>query len=281
MDTAVRFLIEYPVVLGVFAAVLFSAVRLSFVPADRKRCEWFLAASALALPAAGSCDALTRWMSHLTPIKLDLYIFQIDAHFGQPSFLLGQFVGRHFWLEAVSNMAYSALPCAILAVLAFYLWRRSEVEALTVLRTFILNLFLAVPIYLLIPACGPAYTFPAFPVLPAHFVARGIALGGPANCVPSVHASTALLILCFAWRWRAARALGLAYLVLIVIATLGSGQHYLFDLIVAVPYTALVLRLGKIERVWMPSHEKAGAEMYTRRVCSCRPVYMRSHRRAG
>ena len=46
----------------------------------------------------------------------------------------------------------------------------------------------------------------------------------------------------------------MVYLALIVIATLGSGQHYLFDLVVAVPYAVLMLRLGKIE--WKRSSKK-------------------------
>src|SRR5205085_8183990 len=58
------------------------------------------------------------------------------------------------------------------------------------------------------------------------------------NAMPSVHFACALLI----WwnvarlslRWRIAAAL---FLLLTVFATLGFGEHYLIDLIVAVPFS--------------------------------------------
>lgn len=253
MSTLLRFLIEYPVVVGTLFAVSFAAARLLFVPEDRKRCDWLLAASALALPASATCEFFTNWLGRLEPTRLDQYVFRFDGLFGQPSFAMGQFVARHFWLEVISNMAYSALPCAVLAVFAAYLWRRTEAETLALLRTFILNLFVAVPIYLLIPVGGPAAAFPGFPLLPPHFVAHVISRPGPPNGFPSVHTSTALLILWFARRRPAARILGVLYLALIVVATLGSGQHYLFDLFAAIPYAVVMIRLGKVEWRWSPS----------------------------
>jgi hypothetical protein len=36
-------------------------------------------------------------------------------------------------------------------------------------------------------------------------------------------------------------------LILIVLSTLGSGEHYLFDLLMAFPYTVAILYLGKID----------------------------------
>jgi PAP2 superfamily len=54
--------------------------------------------------------------------------------------------------------------------------------------------------------------------------------------------TAALLILWFARHWIAGRLLSVAFLVLTVLSTLGAGEHYLFDLIVAVPYSAAVCR---------------------------------------
>ena len=45
--------------LGVLCAVIFGAIRFFLVPEDRRRWEWFLAASALAVPAAAVCEGLT------------------------------------------------------------------------------------------------------------------------------------------------------------------------------------------------------------------------------
>jgi len=64
------------------------------------------------------------------------------------------------------------------------------------------------------------------------------------NGVPSVHTSTALLVLYFLRHWRFGMVAGSVFLGLTVLATLGSGQHYFFDLLCALPYSALILWLG-------------------------------------
>jgi PAP2 superfamily len=251
-----HFLVAYPVLIGVAAALIFIGVRMTYVPADRKRCDWFLAAAALALPANMLSESTALLLSRLRPFKLDEYIFQLDGLLGfQPSFAIGRVLADHLWLKVISSMAYSVLPCAVLVVFGLYLWQRTAAETLTVLRTFLLNLFFAVPLYLLAPACGPAFAFAGFPfALPEHLVPHPILLSAPPNCIPSVHMSTALLVAWFGWRWSTGRLLSVVYTVLIVIATLGSGQHYLFDLVVAIPYAVLMLRLGKIE--WKRSSKK-------------------------
>jgi hypothetical protein len=242
-------LIGYPVFVGVAAAFICAGVRMTLVPSDRKRCDWFLGAAALALPANILSENTALFLSRLRPFKLDEYIFQIDGLLGlQPSFSIGRFVTHHIGLEIVSNMAYNILPCAVLAVFGLYLWQRSENETLTVVRAFVLNLFVAIPIYLLMPACGPAFAFAGFPFIqPDHLAAQPIILHAPPNCVPSVHMSTALLIMWFVRQWRIPLLISVVYLTLIVVATLGSGQHYLFDLIVAVPYTLFILRIAPYE----------------------------------
>lgn len=243
MNSFLLFLTTYPVALGIAAALMFVAIRMARVPNDRKRCDWFLAATVLALPANMISENTALLLSRLRPFKIDQYIFQLDGLLGfQPSFAIGRFVAHRPWLEVTSSIAYSVLPCVVLLLFGLYLWKRSEQEAWFLLKVFVLNLFLAVPIYLLVPACGPAFAFPSFPFAqPIHLTAHPIRLYAPPNCIPSVHISTSLLILWFARRWRTGSALGLTYLALIVVATLGSGQHYLFDLIVAVPYTAVIL----------------------------------------
>jgi hypothetical protein len=248
--------VEYPVLIGVAAALIFVGIRMTLVPSDRRRCDWFLAASALALPANMLSENAALRLSHLKPFKLDEYIFQIDGLLGfQPSFAIGRFLARHIWFKITCSMAYSVLPCVVLVVFGFYLWQRSESETLTVLRSFLLNLFGAVPIYLLAPACGPAFAFTGFPfTLPEHLIPHPIALSAPPNCIPSVHMSTALLILWFSRRWPAGIVLSTVYMALIVVATLGSGQHYLFDLFVALPYTAVILWIGTI--AWKRSSQK-------------------------
>ena len=65
----------------------------------------------------------------------------------------------------------------------------------------------------------------------------------PRNSLPSLHFAWALLIL---WSLkpgqRLARLLAVLFVIATVLATLGSGEHYLVDLIVAVPFATSVQR---------------------------------------
>jgi len=119
------------------------------------------------------------------------------------------------------------------------------------------------------PVCGPHYAFPldfpkaflsysmlhrlaleSMPVLPAF----------PRNGVPSLHMTWALMI----WlnsrtlpRW--ARATAIALVLATVFDTLATGEHYLFDLIVALPFTlwmqACLVRTVSFRRRerWLPA----------------------------
>jgi membrane-associated phospholipid phosphatase len=139
-------------------------------------------------------------------------------------------------------ISYDILEIAAFGTFAIYLYRCSQSETIRLIETFLLNLIAAVPLYLIFPVCGPGFAFPSYPALPQMpLIPHMIAINAAPNGVPSVHTSTALLILWFMWRWPWGRIAASGYLALIVLATLGGGQHYLFDLICAIPYTALIL----------------------------------------
>jgi len=210
---------------------------------ERERWEWMIVLIALADPAGAIAKQCAYALGGLLPMRYDLYVFEIDRLLGEPSFRLGQFIAVHAWAFILANLAYGLLPLAGVGAIAAILWRESREATVRALRAFAVNLFLAVPIYLLIPVSGPAYAFPGFPALPASALPHSIALRAAPNGIPSVHASTALLILWFLRRWRWGRAAALLFLVLTVFATLASGEHYAFDLFCAVPYAALVLAL--------------------------------------
>lgn len=238
------FLIAFPGVAVTALLIPFLAFRWYITPHRRMQTEWLLVGAALVQPAASLALLSAEALSRLRPLKLDLFIYQIDCFFGSPSFYLGRLVGAHLWLIILTSVSYNLLSVAIFATFAVYLVLRPEQEALRVALAFLLNLFVAVPIYLLFPVCGPAFAFPTFPASPqAHLILHMVSISAAPNGVPSVHASSALLILWFLWPWTWGRAIGGIYLGLMILATLGSGQHYLFDLLCAVPYTALVLWL--------------------------------------
>lgn len=242
------------VIVMVTAAIILG----SFIPSKRKRCDWILASALIMLPATAACWSVTVWLSQLVPLKLDQYIYCIDSIFGEPSFTLGRYFIQHPLFGIITTKAYDTLPCAILITFSAYLWTRPKLEVLYVMRAILLDFILALPIYLLIPVCGPKYAFTSFPFgNPTHLVPHAILLTAAPNGIPSVHMTTALLLFFFLRRWNWGGIFGFIYLLLNILATLGSGEHYLLDLIAAIPYAALILYLARYP--WSPSITRRGA----------------------
>jgi PAP2 superfamily protein len=243
--TALSFLCSYPQLVGIPLVLLYGLWRYSSRPGADKRTDWLVAAAAIAVPAELAAQAITVWLSDLRPAKYDLYIYWLDGRLGfQPSFAIGQLTAHHLWLHQLLAFTYGSCTLGMLAVFIAYLWLRSETETVDLVRAFGLNLFAAVPIYLLVPVCGPAFAFADFPALPAQLSPHLIAISAPPNGIPSVHFSTALLVAWFARHWPVGRVAGAIYVVLTAAATMGSGQHYLFDLLIAVPYAMCICRLA-------------------------------------
>src|ERR1700758_395653 len=73
-------------------ALILVVIRMLRVPEDRKRCDWFLAACVLALPANMISEAIALPLSAIRPLKLDQYVYQLDVRlFGtEPAFFLGR-----------------------------------------------------------------------------------------------------------------------------------------------------------------------------------------------
>jgi hypothetical protein len=241
MKTIVLFLVLSPGV-AVGSLLVLAIVTLWFLfpsALDRRRSEYLLLVTIFSALLSGLAQAIANRLSVLRPLKYDLYLYRMDAVLGQPSFALGRLVAPHRWLQLVLEFAYGLLPVVVSILLGAYIWKR-EAECGTVLKAFLLNLLFAPAFYLVLPVCGPVYAFPTFPRAQPNVIPHLIALSAAPNGLPSVHTSTALLLLWFGRRWNLGRWLGCLYLVLIVAATLASGQHFLMDLLAAVPYAAAV-----------------------------------------
>jgi hypothetical protein len=178
--------------------------------------------------------------------RYDLYLNAVDGFFRFPANHLARFLEQHPTLHSIcaADYLYWWVPVWI-ALLATAYWDLGE--DWPALATYLLSGILAVPIYLLVPACGPANILPNFPDIyhgPVHVLfvagARGLA---PTNCVPSVHFTVALLALWFLRKSKPLLVLAILNAVLTAIATLGLGEHYLIDLLLALPYTWIVLKL--------------------------------------
>lgn len=243
MNSLILFLIAYPGFAFITLIVPMLAFRWFTSPKHRKHTEWLLVCALFIEPAGMLCQFTANCLSRLEPMKYDLYVYQIDRALGLGRFVFGGWVDHSTALKILVSVSYGLLPAMMFVAFAVNLIWDSEKSALQAAKTIASNLFLALPLYLLFPVCGPQFAFPTFPHVPVGIEAARIAINAAPNGVPSVHTSTALLILWFLRRSWAGRITGLIFLALTVFATLGSGQHYVFDLLCALPYAAGVLYL--------------------------------------
>jgi len=183
--------------------------------------------------------------THATSIRYDEYVFCFDRIFGSPAFVIGRLFQHYPWFHDVSYFAYVLAPsaCLIVGAVNFFLLRFED--GVRCVRTVLLGCLLAYPLYIVFPVAGPQYAFRTFPdSAPVNFEPHVVHLQAIPNGVPSVHMTLAILVLVFSRRWPIGAGLGWTFVLLTVAATMGLGEHYLLDLVVAVPYAALVIYLG-------------------------------------
>ena len=179
----------------------------------------------------------------LQPRVFDLYLYRFDAVLGgQASFLMGQWFTIVPALRDACFFVYAALPLVQVAVICLY-WRGQRMPA-NPLITFVVAGVAGFLLYQICPAMGPVHVFPRdFPqIVPVDAQPHALALNvAPRNAMPSLHTAWAILIwwsLRFSSKWI--RVAAAAFLGLTLIATLGFGEHYLIDLVVAVPFTLAI-----------------------------------------
>ena len=187
----------------------------------------------------------------LHPKTFDLFLYSFDCSLRvQFSFLMGQLFWTWPWVRFVCLVIYLALPLPLALVYAAQLRRQKE-KALAVMLAFLVTGPVGVLFYNMLPACGPAHIFgAAFPFHPPsiadvmHMNVVPVLLKGARNAIPSLHMAWVLLVW---WNSRGLacwiRAIALLFVVLTVMATLGTGEHYFIDLVVAFPFSLMVQAL--------------------------------------
>jgi len=192
------------------------------------------------------------------PKVLDLYLYSFDCSLRfQPSFLLGVVFLKTPLLKAISYFFYLGLSIPIALV---------YVEQLLCNRKAALPIMLALlycgPIgaifYGIFPALGPVHLFQTdFPLHPLaisdakRLFLEPIVLKGFRNAIPSLHMAWVLLTWWYSHglRWWS-RAIIFAFVVFTVLATLGSGEHYLIDLVVAFPFVVMIQGIFAFSIPW-------------------------------
>jgi hypothetical protein len=189
---------------------------------------------------------------------LDLYLFSFDNSLHVPlGFLMGQAFQKWLWLHLVGLFCYVGLFIPMAVVFAGHLVRDRK-KALEALAAFIVAAPLGVFFYRLCPAVGPIYVlsgnFPWHPLSysdASRLFLEPISSDALRNAMPSLHMTWALL----AWwcsrglsRWE--RAVPMFFATFTVVSTLGSGEHYLVDLIVAFPFALMIQHLCTFSLPW-------------------------------
>jgi hypothetical protein len=192
-------------------------------------------------------STLLDYTEALHPKTFDLYLYSVDCSLRvQFSFLLGQMFARYQWFRFAGLLFYIALPLVYAAHL-----RLKNKSAFPVMLAFLVTGPLGVLFYNMVPASGPVHIFGQdFPWHPfstsqaMQMVLANVALKGARNAIPSLHMAWALLV----WwnskgltRWI--RVIALAFVIFTVLATLGTGEHYFVDLVVAFPFAVMVQAL--------------------------------------
>src|SRR5580698_4350108 len=184
----------------------------------------------------------------LHPKCFDLFLYSFDGSLRvQFSFLMGQFFWTHLWVRFVCLVIYIALPLPLALVYAAQLRQKKE-AAFAVMLAFLVTGPVGVLFYNMLPAIGPRALFgTSYPFHPAaiadlmHMTVVPILRSGVRNAMPSLHTAWVLLV----WwnskglaRWI--RAIAMLFVILTIMATLGTGEHYFIDLVVAFPFALMV-----------------------------------------
>jgi PAP2 superfamily len=191
---------------------------------------------------------LLGWTERANPRVLDLYLFSFDSSMRvQIAFLMGQAYALWPWFRAAGMVFYIGLPMVIGLVYAGQLLR-DRTRAVSAMIAFLITGPVGVIFYNLFPAVGPIHIFLGqFPWKPipteqvTRLLVEPIAVAGLRNCMPSLHMGWVLL----AWWYSRGlsiweRGIAMAFVVFTVFATMGIGEHYSIDLVVAFPFALLL-----------------------------------------
>ena len=217
-------------------------------PAERKLLNYAWIPLVFSVGTGCLAPALFTYMDAAHPKTLDLYLLSFDLSLRvQWSFLAGQLFAHRAWLHIIGFLFYIALPIPIALVYGGQLVRIKE-KSFPVVLAFIVTSPLGALFYNLFPACGPIFLFKqAFPFRPfpiadvPRLVLESVAIQGPRNAIPSLHVAWTLLAWWYSrglsW-WE--RSIAFTFLAFTLLSTLGTGEHWFIDLIVAFPFALMV-----------------------------------------
>jgi hypothetical protein len=203
-------------------------------------------------------STMLDWTTRAHPRTLDLYLLSFDYSLRvELASLAGRLFVTNPWFHVPGLLAYVSLAVPLSLVYAGRLVRYKE-RAFPSMLAFLITGPLGILFYNLFPACGPhalfqqGFPFHPFPMEQAsRLLLEPLAVAGPRNAIPSLHLAWALL----AWWYSRGlswfeRVVVFSFLALTAFATLGTGEHWFVDLIVAFPFALMIQGLCAYSLSW-------------------------------
>jgi hypothetical protein len=227
---------------------------------DRRLAGWTLGPAFLFVGSEWMASYLLDWTERAHPKVLDLYLYSFDASLHvQFPFVFGRWFAQYPMFGLGSFSIYIGLPIAIGLTYAGCLMR-DRGNALSALIALLIAGPVGILFYNLVPALGPAHIFlQAFPWKPLSYAQASrlflepVAVDGPRNAFPSLHAAWAFLVFWYARNLSLGeRVLAGVFVFFTLCATLGTGEHYFVDLIVAIPFSLMIIAIAEAvaRRAW-------------------------------
>lgn len=182
------------------------------------------------------------------PLTFDVLIYKIDAAFFNINIPIINFYEKsHPLVLTAITEVYSLLSIFLFLVVALFI-RESKHDKYHIVRVLVVPFGLAFICYSIIPLTGPIYAFGTqyFPLnMPnSNELLPNTIFVTPAarNAMPSMHLTGALLIflLTAALNKKIYFYASILFLFLTAYATLALGEHYVLDLVVALPFSAFI-----------------------------------------
>ncbi len=254
--------------LGFWCACLMLAVaRVATCPASARRQALDSAALTFALPATIPLLGFFLWLTDIlrSSTTYDLYLYVFDGLLPVPIVqIIAVAFAQHHWMAAIFTFVYHIL----IGVGGIYvvLQRQPDGELRGhLISRWLLAGILGYLLYFVVPAVGPLFAFAS--EFPNHLpdpsdvkLSLLTILGDePRNAMPSLHAAWTYLIMIAALKMsRLAQAAALLFTVATLLATMGLGEHYFVDLVVALPFAVAVEAIAALagptltaRRIWI------------------------------
>lgn len=178
--------------------------------------------------------------------SMDYQAYTAEQGYGVlPAFFLGKLFVDLPILNFAGRITYLSLPLVTAAAIG--LQKIQSKTTFNFLAAFGICAFVGFLSYMIFPVSGPLDAFPGvFPDLPQNTITQITPTSGEfRNGMPSLHTAWALLVGLTFWQTRKKLLMVLAavFFILTELATLGTGQHWLVDLVPAFPLTLFAVSL--------------------------------------